>query len=115
MVVDAFCPECREDLSETPEEAEETRLTWDKMEEALTPPPVAAARLGCSFLFIIVAEVGCVLGFITALSQRDTKTSVVMGISAIIFGFWLYGLYRLAVPKITTSVSGRSRTFNDED
>ena len=102
-VVDAFCPQCREDLSATPEEARETaKLT----RAAVLGTPEEEQSKGA--VYLLLATVGAAIGLITAVLEGEWIFAVVALIVLAIFGEalvrHLQGLF------VKTSVSGRDKT-----
>jgi hypothetical protein len=103
--VDAFCPECREDLSATPEEAEETaRLTLAAVTGNETPEDARARSALWSVILTGGAAVGLVASVIAREWEKVILAAVLLGLGAI----WVRFEYRQQV--VRTRVTGTSKT-----
>jgi hypothetical protein len=118
--MDAFCPECRHDLSMTPEEAQEAAentfravmgvakfATGNDGEE--TPEKARAKSFGYSLRFTGATGFGLTL----AVSNREWVGVLVAAFLLVACLFWVRGEYRQSA--VTTTVTGRGKTTKDSD
>jgi hypothetical protein len=114
-VVDAFCPECREDLSATPEEAQQTAEETYRIlkgtvkaaivpEAAQTPEGAKATSAGWALMLTIIG----VAGLVTSVLKGEWGVVPVALAFLAVGGLWLRGEYRSRV--VRTSVTGKGKT-----
>lgn len=116
-VVDAFCPECREDLSETPESL------------AYVPPPAPLPVVGpvskdlrylantntvarWTLTALIVSGVSAIM-LIVGLISSDWELALVAVFLLVLSAGWVVVWFRVAADK--TSVSSQGRTSKDSE
>lgn len=114
-VVDAFCPECREDLGETPEEAQQTaegtyRILKGTVKVAFVPEATQGpeeARATSAGWALMLTGVGAA-GLVT-LVMKGEWWGVPLALALLAAGgLWLHGEYRSRV--VRTSVTGKGKT-----
>jgi hypothetical protein len=105
MVVDAYCPECREDLSEQPE----TIPTGDGYEARPHKPTDVALETVVCWVGVVLMVVGAFVAFMARDWLGFLAAVVMAGLLAAVarrFG---------RPPAIRTSVTGREKTQKHED
>ena len=107
MVVDAFCPDCREDLSETVEEAE-FKPTLADMQEAVEPVRI----VGGAFV-IAVGAVCSILTLLGGAVRREWEVAATGAGGLLVCAYWFYRMRRQLV--IRSSVTGRGRDPQDSE
>jgi hypothetical protein len=114
-VVDAFCPECRTDLSQTPQEVTDTaRRTMGALTGATGPDSaggMAEYVAGIGRGYIIAFALGGAIAFVQAVWQRKWDVAALALPFAIGGGLAWYGFLR----GERTTVSGKSKTSKGPD
>jgi hypothetical protein len=105
--IDAYCPECREDLSATPEEAAE-KPTLDDMAEALKP--VGIVWGGFSVAVGVVSSISAVLG---GVAGREWELALCGAIGLAVCIYWFSRVRQNASAR--TSVTGKDKTSKSSE
>jgi hypothetical protein len=100
-VADAFCPECREDLSATPDEVA-NQPTLADMGEAIKPIHIARDAI-C----LVVGTVSCVLSVLGGVASREPEAALCGVIGLGVWAYWYHRLRQSA--SVRTSVTGKSK------
>jgi hypothetical protein len=107
-VVDAFCPECREDLSATPEEAQQTAQDTFKAVtgsgESDSPEAERTKTAVQAVLYTALAAIASIAGVL----ERDWWQAIVAGVVCAVCACWVYSMYQGQAVK--TTVTGRGKT-----
>lgn len=106
-VVDAFCPECRADLSQTPQEVTDTA----RRTAAAITGTAEGVGAGYGRFYLTMAPLACCGAALKFVRERDWELATVALAGAIGFGFLWYWLER--GPRKT--VTGTSKTPKGSD
>lgn len=116
-VVDAFCPECREDLSVTPEEAQRTvegtfkAVTGAFLGSTGSPEDARAKSAGYALMLTGVA----VVGLVASVLARDWDKVILASILLTLGALWLRGEYRQSVVRASVTKSGNPFTKRESE
>src|SRR4051812_37424841 len=104
-VIDAYCPECREDLSATPEEAREAaENTFNAVMGTETPEAAREKSAGYSLML----TGGAATGLIVSAVAHEWGKALLGGVLLVLGVAWMFGEHRHSVVK--TRVTGTSKT-----
>jgi hypothetical protein len=106
-VIDAFCPECREDLNATPEEVADPPTLAD-MGKVLKPVSVAWGGF-C----IVVGTVSSILTVLGGAATRELEAALCGVIGLAVCAYWYYRVRQSASAE--TSITGREKTSWDSE
>ena len=109
--IDAYCPECREDLSATPEEAAQ-KPTLGEMRQALRAPAAAFEGVQTVFFVAMLAVAGVVALF-DAMRDGEWLQAGFFAFLLVLGGVGIVAYLR--GPQIKTSVSGRDKTTKSSE
>lgn len=118
--VDAFCPECREDLSATPEEARKAAAGAFKVLKGAfgatvghdaNATPEQARETSAGYALSLTGMAG--VGLVTTVLQGEWAVVPLAAILFVLGVLWLRGEYRSR--EVRTSVTSRGKAFKDSD
>lgn len=88
-VADAFCPDCREDLSQTPEEVRETA---DRMYRAVMGDEQEAQARSAVYSLRFAAVAGAL--FVAAVASGEWDKIVLTVVVLVLCGVWVWNEFR---------------------
>ncbi len=109
-MIDAFCPECREDLSLTPQEARETaKGAFNALMGIGSPEEEKTKRAFSAIIFTGLAAIG----LLVAVIEKEWDKAFVAGFALIVCAIWVFSVYQSFV--VRTSVTGSGKTPKDSE